>query len=363
MIPIGEKEDMLFGPYNAEIMLDDMGQPIFDVLGIPEVDRQYDSTDYALFQRQVISNGVFPNPLVFPPTGANSAGLQIMSFNNSMVLTMRTGAAFVEGRYYIAPVEFTFPVPQAHLTLGRRDIVVIRHDVVARTCQPFLIPGTPSATPQPPALVRTDDVWDLQLCMITVNPNAHQITQANIQDTRPNNNVCGFVTGLVHAVDTRTLFAQMQADLNEQVAFFNQQRAAWQTQQNNWIAQQNQWTAEQRQLFETLGREIRELIIAMETGSFTLFNHNFDDWSVRRGCDYSTVFTASVITTAIRVVALNFILATRTTTFNADGTILTSITFGPWTHTEGNVTTETRQITITQRTIFNADGSIRSEVR
>jgi len=345
-------EDALFGPYNAEIMLDNNGQPILDVLGIPEVDRQYDSTDYAMFQRQVISNGVFPNPLVYPPTGANSAGLQVMSFNNSMVLTMRTGAAFVEGRYYIAPREFTFPVPPAHLTLGRRDVVVIRHDVVARTCQPFLIQGTPSATPQIPPLVRTDDVFDLRLCVITVNPNAHQITQANIQDTRPNNAVCGFVTNLVQTVDTRGLFAQLEAFFNEQVARFNAS-----------FAQHQSWLNGQQNIFQNLGDEIRNLILALETGSFALINNNFDDWSVRRGCDYTTVFGTNTITTTIRVVALGFNLATRTTSFNADGSILTSITFGPWTHTEGNVTIETRQVTMSQRTIFNSDGSIRSEIR
>ena len=344
-IPIGEMEDMLFGPYNSQIMLDDTGQPILDVLGIPHVDRDYDSTDFALFQRQVISNGVFPNPLIFPPNANTSAGLQIMSFHNSMVLTMRAGAAFVEGRYYIAGREFTFSVPPAHLTLGRRDVVVIRHDVVARTCQPFLIQGTPAATPQIPPLVRNDDVWDLRLCVITVNPNAHQITQANIQDTRMDNSVCGFVTGLVHTVDTRGLFAQIEV-------FINEQRTLWTQRSNTWIAD-----------FERLRREIHEMILSMETGSFTLFNHNFDDWSVRRGCDYTHVFGATSVTSTIRVVALNFVLATKTTTFNADGSILVSITFGPWTHTEGNVTVETRSITITQRTVFNADGSIRSEIR
>lgn len=367
VIPIGNTEDMLFGPYNSQILLDDGGNPILDVLGIPEVDRQYDSTDYALFQRQVISNGVFPNPLVFPATGANSAGLQVMSFNSSLVLTMRAGAAFVEGRYYIAPQEFQFPIPPAHLTMGRRDIVVIRHDVVARTCQPFLIQGTPSPTPQVPAITRNDDVFDLQIATITVNPNATQITQANIQDTRPNNNVCGFVTGLVHQVDTRGLFAQMESFINQQTAHWSTQTNNWFTSANNsltqWQSQTTQLTNQHQQAFDQLGTEFRNLFLAMETGTFALINHNFDDWSVRRGCDYTTTFGTNVITSTIRVVALNLTLATRTTNFNADGSILTTITFGPWSHTEGSVTVETRQITMSQRTIFNADGSIRSEVR
>ena len=339
-IPIGHEVDMVFFPYNSEI--NDEGAQ----------DRLYDSQDWADYFRQFIGNGVYPNP---------SSGLRVDSIHNSMVLTVRMGSAFLRGRFYLQRRDFQFPVAPAHLTLGRRDIVVCRHNIVARTSQLFYIPGTPAITPQVPAITRNDDVFDLQLCTITVNPNAQSITQANILDTRLNNAVCGMVTGLIQQVDTTQLFNQYQTFLNQQIAFWNQQQTNW---QNGHIA----WTNQQQAYFDSRREEMSNLIRALETQSFTLINNNFDDWSVRRGCNRDTTFAANGnITETLRVVALNnWILATRTTVFNADGSISETVTFNPWQRSEGAnpaITTHTTAFTVTRRTIFNNDGSIREEIR
>ena len=109
-IPIGHEVDMLFFPYNSEI--NDEGVQ----------DRLYDSQDWAEYFRQFISNGVYPNP---------ATGLRVDSIHNSMVLTVRTGAAFLRGRFYLQKRDFQFAINPAHLTLGRRDIVVCRHNIIA----------------------------------------------------------------------------------------------------------------------------------------------------------------------------------------------------------------------------------------
>ena len=241
-IPIGEQEDMLYFPYNSEIATDIFGQEYED--------RLYDSQDFADYFRQFVGNGVFPNP---------ATNLRVDSVHNSMVLTLRRGSAFLQGRFYLQRRDFEFAVQPAHLTMGRRDILVCRHDIIARTSQLFYIPGVPASIPQLPQITRTDDVFDLQLCTITVNPNAQVITQANIFDTRPDNAVCGFVTGLIHQVDTSILFQQYQQFFNEQVAFWNQRL-------NDLNAQWNAWR-----------NEVSNLIASLETQSFALINNNFDD--------------------------------------------------------------------------------------
>jgi len=322
---IGDEADVLFFPYNSEI--DSEGNR----------DRLYDSQDWADYFRQFIGNGVYPNP---------ATGLRVDSLHSSRVLTVRMGAAFLQGRFYLQKRNFEFSVDSAHLTLGRRDIVVCRHNIITRTSMIHYIAGTPASNPQVPAIVRTNDIFDLQLCTITVNPNAQAITQANILDTRSNNTVCGFVTGVVQQVDTTSLFNQYQVFLNEQIAFWNQARNAWAAEQGTWK------------------EDMSNLIKAMETQSFDLINNNFDDWSVRRGCDKTTVFNANgSITETIRVVAANFILAVKNTVFNGDGSITETITFNPWEMAEGYITALTTAFTITKRTIFNADGSIREEIR
>jgi len=339
-IPIGHEVDMLFFPYNSEI--NEEGAQ----------DRLYDSQDWADYFRQFIGNGVYPNP---------ASGLRVDSLNNSMVLTARSGSSFLMGRFYLQRRDFQFTVNPAHLTLGRRDIVVCRHNIIARTSQLFYIPGTPAVTPQVPGIVRNDDVFDLQLCTITVNPAAQVITQANILDTRLNNAVCGMVTGLINQVDTTQLFNQYQVFLNQQIAFWNQQ-------QTNWLNGHVAWTNQQQQHFNNMREEIADLLRALETQSFALINNNFDDWSVRRGCNRDTVFNPNGnITETIRVTASgNWVLATRTTVFNADGSITETVTFNPWQRTEGanpTITTLTTAFTVSRRTIFNADGSIREEIR
>jgi len=349
---IGHEDDFIFGPYNAHIHLDDSGLPILDALGIPEVDRQYDAQDTARLLTNFFSNGVFPNPTVFPTTGGNSAGFQVMALHqDSMNLTLRTGTAFIDGHRCISPLETVFPVPAAHPTLGRRDIIVIRHDIVTRSCLPAYVMGVPALTPQIPTLERTDDFWELQLAVITVNPNMQAVTQAQIQDTRPDNNVCGFVTHLVHTIDTRTIFAQFDS-------FLQQEIARWTAERNTWLTNTTNWTNQQQTHFTQLGNEIRNLITSLETGAFSTINFNFDDWFVRRGCNRVTTFPSNNVRVEYRVRSNNFLAAFLTTTFNANGTITVSATFNQWEMMQGSVVASTFPFTVTNTVTFNSDGSI-----
>jgi len=332
---IGNEDDMLYFPYNSE--LDEQGMR----------DRLYDASDWRENFGLFIGNGVFPNP---------SNQLRVESVGG-MVLRLRAGNGWIDGGSFVGRRDFEFPVAPAHLTLNRRDVVVLRHDIVTRKTLPHYIPGIPASVPGLPPLMRSDDVFDLRLCEITVNANAQAITQANILDTRPNNAVCGFVTGLVNSVDTTELFLQYETYLNEQIALWDARK---QTQASEWEEQMNQQQGE----FDHLFAELKNMYLALETQSFTLINNNFDDWSVRRGCDKLTEFNPDgSITETIRVVALDFILATKTSSFPANGNIVETIVFNPWERAEGGNTTQSTAFTITKTTIFNVDGTIREEVR
>ena len=333
---LGNNEDMLYFPYNSE--LNELG----------ERDRLYDAQDwrdnFALF----IGDGVFPNP---------SNQLRVDA-NAGFVLTLRAGNGWIDGGSYVQRRDFEFAVEPAHLTLPRRDAVVLRHDIIARHTVPVYIMGTPSINPQAPPLVRTDDVYELRLCEITVGANAQAITQSSILDTRPNNAVCGFVTGLVHSVDTTDLFEQYYVFLNEQIAMWE---ARHDNQTEDWLSQMNQQQAD----FEAKFEEMRNLFLALETQSFDVINNNFDDWSVQRGTNRVTTFEDGRILETITVVALDFVLATRLTEFGSDarGQIITeTVTFNPWERTEGAVTTLSTAFTVVRTTSF-ADGGILEEVR
>jgi len=197
---------------------------------------------------------------------------------------------------------------------------------------PVYIPGTPAATPQTPPLVRTDDVFDLRLCEITVNPNAQAITQANILDTRPNSAVCGYVTGLVHNVDTKDLFLQYETYLNEQIAMWEERKAQ---QSGEWQSQMTK----QHEAFQARYLAIRDLISMFETQTFDIINHDFDaNWN-KRGCilqrDADNFFRETWTVTAT-----DMLLAERITTFD-DGLMQIHTKFYPWEVVEGNTTVKT----------------------
>ena len=343
---IGNENEMLYFPYNSETDADGMR------------DRLYDAEDwrdnFALF----IGDGVFPNP---------SSGLRVDAVGG-MVLSLRAGNGWIKGGSFVGRRDFEFPVSPAHLTLSRRDVVVLRHDVIARKTLPHYITGTPASVPQPPSLIRTDDMFDLRLCEITVGPNAQQITQANILDTRPNNALCGFVTGFVHSVDTTDLFMQYETYLNEQIALWEQRKseqvAEWEAWAQNWTLERDTWTQEQREHFERLSNEIIAHIQALETQSFTLINNNFDDWSVKRGTTRTTDFLPDGnILETITVDDLSLELATRLTEFQSDGSIRETVSFNAWERVEGARTIQSTVFKVQRTTIFNPDGTIKEVIR
>ena len=60
---------------------------------------------------------------------------------------------------------------------------------------------------------------ELCLAEITVDKQATQIAQMNINDTRADSLVCGWVTGLVEQLDTSSILAQIKTEFDD---WFNQ---------------------------------------------------------------------------------------------------------------------------------------------
>ena len=62
-----------------------------------EPDRVYNAADFASFFSQFIGNGIYPNP---------SSNLQVLSLNSNMVITVKSGSAFINGYGYIPPTRY-----------------------------------------------------------------------------------------------------------------------------------------------------------------------------------------------------------------------------------------------------------------
>lgn len=92
----------------------------------------------------------------------------------------------------------------------RKDRVVVSWHIPQQATVPDVVirKGTPSASPQPPALVNNGEYAEICLAEITVPAGAIEIASYNITDTRLNEELCGLVSMGVEKIPTGGLEAQ-----------------------------------------------------------------------------------------------------------------------------------------------------------
>ena len=233
-----------------------------------------------------------------------------------------------------------------------------------------IIEGAPAtASPTRPIMVNDGFVRQRPLAYVRVNRGVTTITQADIT------NMVGtsefpFVTGPLETINADNLLAQWNTQWTQLFTNLSTQMSNQQTQWNTQMTnQQNQWLAQFNQQMETLNNQFMELVNlfhAMETGLFVLINNNFDDWSARRGTEVYIDFQPNGdILETMRIVATDFVMATRLTTFQPDG-ILEVVVFRPTSQDETfgeTVRTIVTTASITTRfTRFLENGNIRQEI-
>lgn len=178
-------------------------------------DRKYNSAQMSAYYKGLISRGVVQNL---------GQGMRVYS-GGGLNVNMGTGRAyFSDGKWIENDAVMVLPLAAADVTNPRIDRIVLRKDDTAaiRTNSVIIKTGTPNASPSAPELISTEQIEEMSLAQIRIEANATLITAANITDERPNNSVCGFVTGLIDQLDTEELFAQYQAAWN---AWFTQVKA------------------------------------------------------------------------------------------------------------------------------------------
>ncbi len=98
------------------------------------------------------------------PGGFGSGALALTT--SGRTATIGVGRANIRGAGYErvnSGKQFDVPA-NTHASAARRDRIVIRRDLAAKTIEPVLLQGTPSAAPIPPAFTRVESgVWDLPL--------------------------------------------------------------------------------------------------------------------------------------------------------------------------------------------------------
>lgn len=139
------------------------------------------------------------------------------------------------------------------LTLDAADLVLNRYDAIVakldsnqnqRTGTITIKKGTVASTPTKPTAERTQFVEEYILAYVYVGKGVTAITQAQIEDTRANTSICGFVTGLIKQVDTSQLFLQYQTAYAQFLNELNQ----WKSDQKSAF---DAWRSQQKSSFDT----------------------------------------------------------------------------------------------------------------
>lgn len=177
-----------------------------EILGDGSYDRVYVAEQFASYFARFIGNGVFVTP---------ATQLKVLASGNKMAVVVQVGDAYINGYWYRNDAPTTLAIESANGTTKRIDRVVLRLDFSTRTIYLDVIKGTSALTPIAPNLTRNSDVWELCLAEIKVGIAVTEITTADVKDTRNNNELCGYVSGVVSQIDTTGLFDQFTAEYNQ----------------------------------------------------------------------------------------------------------------------------------------------------
>jgi hypothetical protein len=160
-------------------------------------DRDYLASQWQEFMQMFLGNGVFVSPVnqckVIPGPG--------------LTVIVTQGWAFINGSWYHNDANLVINIAQNTTLNSRIDSIKLRYSDSTRSINALGFTGETT-------LVRGESVYDLKLAEVTVSVGAVTISAANITDTRSNENVCGFVKGLVDVVNTNDLFSQFDTIFN-----------------------------------------------------------------------------------------------------------------------------------------------------
>lgn len=189
-------------------------------------DRTYNADQMSTYFEGLVSDGVYESV---------GDAMQVVA-SSGMQIQVKSGRMLINSKWVKNDAAYPITINAAHVTLNRYTAIVVRLDLSARTISIVAKDGYNATDPTKPTMTNSQTVKEMCLAYIYVGRGVTAISQANIEDTRPDNNVCGWVTGIVQQVDTSKLFLQWQTAYEE----FYQQMQTWQQQQeaafNTWFS-------------------------------------------------------------------------------------------------------------------------------
>lgn len=172
-------------------------------------DRTYNSDQISEMFEGLVTSGVYES--------VDDA--LIVKANTGMTVTVGAGRAVMgSGKWLRNDSALSITLAAAHLTLARYSAIVIREEKSNRKITIVEKAGAAATSPEKPIMTNNYLYEEKCLAYIYVGAGVNTINQMNIQDTRANGNLCGWVTGLIKQVDTTQLFLQYQDAYDKQLS-------------------------------------------------------------------------------------------------------------------------------------------------
>ena len=182
-------------------------------------DRTYNAQQMSDIFKGLITDGVYESvddKLVVQP-------------NTGMAVQIGSGRGWFGGHWIENTAEYPLTIEAADVTLNRYAAIIIRVDETTsvRSVEPVVKYSAVATAPVKPTMERSETVKEYCLAYVYIKAGAREITAADIEDARGDTSVCGWVTGLIDQVDTKTFWEQWSALFNDFMADNEVEFTAW----------------------------------------------------------------------------------------------------------------------------------------
>lgn len=170
-------------------------------------DRLYNAEAFNEIFEGMITNGVFNN------VGAKLA----VTPNSGMTIQVGTGRGWFNNHWIKNTSAKLITLEASDVILNRYAAIIVRLDTSnsVRSMDITVKYSSFASNPTKPSMTRSGSVYEYCLAYVYIKAGASSITASNIQDTRFNSSLCGWVTTLIDELDTDTIYAQWEAAFNE----------------------------------------------------------------------------------------------------------------------------------------------------